>query len=65
MPSTVVAHINYDNARHVLRVHFLSGSIYEYLDVPEEIYRAMKNAFSKGIYLNQHIKGHYHFKKIN
>lgn len=65
MPSSVVAHINYDAARHVLRVKFLSGSVYDYLNVPEKIYRAMKEAFSKGTYLNEHIKGHYNFKKIS
>lgn len=65
MPSSVVAHINYDAARLVLRVKFLSGSVYEYLRVPEKIYQAMKNALSKGTYLNEHIKGYYDFKKIS
>ena len=64
MPSSVVAHIHYDAARHVLQVRFLSGSVYEYMGVPESIYRAMKTAFSKGTYLNRYVKGHYHFKKL-
>jgi hypothetical protein len=65
MPSSVVAHIDYDAARHVLRVRFLSGSVYDYLRVPEKIYRTMKKALSKGTYLNEHIKGYYDFKKIS
>lgn len=42
----------------------MSGNIYEYRNVPLEIYRAMKRASSKGVYFNQSIKGKYSFQKI-
>lgn len=64
MPSTVVAYFNYDVARRALRVRFVSGLVYEYLDVPPEVFEAMKLSRSKGTYLNQNIKGNYEFKKI-
>jgi hypothetical protein len=64
MPSSVVAAIKYDPASSVLRVIFVSGTIYDYLEVPEKIYKAMKTASSKGTYLNEHIKGHYKFEKV-
>jgi hypothetical protein len=38
--------------------------VYDYKDVPEEVYKAMKTSGSKGIYLNTHIKGNYKFEKI-
>jgi hypothetical protein len=64
MPSSVVAGIKYDPVSSVLRVIYVSGMIYDYLDVPQKVYTAMKEAFSKGTYLNQHIKGHYKFEKV-
>ncbi len=64
MPSTVIAHTKYDAETAVLKVIFLSGAIYEYLQVPEKIYQQMKASKSKGEFLNRHIKVHYDFRKI-
>jgi hypothetical protein len=64
MPSSVIAKMSYDPASNTLRVIFVSGMIYDYKKVPERVYLAMKNAPSKGTYLNQHIKGTYAFRKI-
>jgi len=64
MPSSVVARMHYYAETKILRVVFVSGMIYDYLDVPEEVYMAMKTSGSKGIYLNTHIKGNYAFKKV-
>jgi len=38
--------------------------VYDYMKVPLEVYKAMKNATSKGNYLNRYIKGNYDYKKI-
>jgi hypothetical protein len=65
MPSTVVKSIFYNRQSHCLRVEFVSGMVYDYKKVPEEIFIAMKTASSKGNYLNRYIKGHYDFEKIN
>lgn len=64
MPSSVVAHMMYNADTRKLRIIFVSGMVYDYKDVPEAVYLAMKSAGSKGIYLNKHIKGHYNFKKV-
>lgn len=64
MPSSVIAAMHYDAAKAVLRIIFVSGMVYDYQNVPEEVYLAMKSAFSKGTFLNQHIKGNYRFKKV-
>ena len=64
MPSSVILSYEYDPANLVLRVKYVSGITYEYSGVPETIYTDMKNAFSKGIYLNQHIKGKFNYRKI-
>ena len=64
MPSTVVARFHYDAIEHSLRITFVSGLVYEYKDVPENIYEALRSAKSKGSYLNHHIKGHYKFVRV-
>jgi hypothetical protein len=64
MPSTVVAHIDYYPDSATLRITFTSGKKYDYLQVPQKIYEAMKKSFSKGIYLNKYIKGNYPFKEV-
>lgn len=64
MPSTVIAKTIYDIHKKILRIIFLSGAVYDYLDVPENVFAEMKKAFSKGEFLNTHIKNHFTFKRI-
>ena len=64
MPSSVVAAIRYDAPSSTLRVVYVSGSVYDYKKVPEKVYTEMKTAFSKGEFLNKHIKPNYAFEKI-
>ena len=65
MPSSVVAAIRYDNSSSTLRVVYVSGAVYDYKKVPEEVYTEMKKAFSKGEFLNKEIKPKYPFEKIS
>ena len=64
MPSSVVRSIGYDTDHRRLRIIYVSGKIYDYLDVPASIYEAMKISGSKGTFLNTRIKGHYTFRKV-
>ena len=64
MPSTVVAHYVYDPETSSLKITFTSGKVYNYKNVPEQLYQAMKASFAKGIFFNQHIKDKYEFEKI-
>lgn len=64
MPSSVVAAIKYDANTSTLRVIYVSGSVYDYKDVPEKVYIEMKAASSKGEFLNKQIKANYKFEKI-
>jgi hypothetical protein len=65
MPSSVIQHFKYDAASHRLRVFFVSGIAYDYLNVPKNLYDQFRNAFSKGKFLNEEIKGKYPFKKVD
>ncbi|CAN5347303.1 hypothetical protein BH09BAC6_BH09BAC6_33960 [soil metagenome] len=64
MPSSVVASMKYDPDTAVLRIVYTSGAIYDYLDVPEEVYIAMKTSGSKGVFLNEKLKPNYEFEKV-
>ena len=64
MPSSVVARYSYNSDTQVLRVVFVSGLVYDYKNVPEAVYQAMKAAVSKGTFLNTEIKGKYDFEKV-
>jgi hypothetical protein len=57
--------MSYNPATQRLRIVFISGLVYEYKNVPQTVYDEMRAAGSKGSYLNQHIKRHYNFEKIN
>ncbi len=57
--------MNYDPETATLKVHFVSGLVYEYKKVPPNVFEGMKSSTSKGAFLNQHIKGKYDFKKMN
>ena len=63
MPSTVIASIEYDTKTNDLTIGFVSGLVYVYLNVPEEVYKEFKNYREKGVYFNRHIKNKYYFKK--
>ena len=64
MPSTVISAMRYNPGTSTLRIIFVSGLIYDYKNVPEKVYKAMKAASSKGSYLNQHIKPVYPYEKV-
>ncbi len=63
MPSTVISNFYYDADSRILKIVFVTGMVYEYKNVPETIYQAMKISRSKGIYFNRYIKGKYEFEK--
>jgi len=64
MPSTAVADIDYDNERKRLTVTFVTGRVYEYVDVPVEVAAAFQSAFSKGTFFNGYIRDRYDFREI-
>ena len=59
MPSSVIRRFWYDPSQQKMDVEFVSGRRYRYHDVPEETYRSMKRAFSKGQFFNVNIRDHF------
>ncbi len=50
--------------RRVLEVEFLSGSLYQYFNVPEQVYRALMGASSHGSYFAEYIRQSYRYKQV-
>lgn len=56
--------VGFEASSSTLEVEFNSGSVYQYLNVPESEYEGLMNVASKGRYLNRNIKGRYKDIKI-
>jgi hypothetical protein len=64
MPSTAIANLKYDGSRERLVVTFVTGRIYEYVDVPAEVAASFQSAFSKGTFFNSYIRDRYDFREL-
>ena len=62
--SSNIASIGYDEASHTLEIEFLNGNVYQYFDVPKNIYEGIMKASSHGEYLASQIKGNYRYSKV-
>jgi len=62
--SSNIESIGYDSDSQTLEIAFLNGSIYQYFDVPLQIFEDMMSAESQGKYLAHQIKGHYRYSKV-
>ncbi len=56
--------VGYDEDTQTLEIEFNSGGIYEYYNVPQNIYEGLINAPSYGKFFHRYIKGNYNFRKI-
>jgi lysyl-tRNA synthetase class 2 len=63
--STAIKGFDYDSEKKILKVDFTNGSVYLYRDVPESIYKNLKNAPSKGQFFNAEIKDKFGFDRNN
>jgi hypothetical protein len=63
--SSNITSIGYDATQEVLEVEFRDGAIYQYLGVPEMLYKGLMAASSHGTYLDTHIKkGGFKYKRV-
>jgi hypothetical protein len=64
MPSTVIRSFRYLPHERQLEIVFVTGRRYLYLEVPEQTYTAMTNAFSKGEFFNDQIRDRFAFVRL-
>jgi hypothetical protein len=62
--STNIQGATYDINSKKLQIKFGSGALYEYDEVPHEIFSAFDNAESQGKYFNQNISKKFNYKKV-
>ena len=61
--SSNLVSVGYENG--ILEIEFHDGSIYQYHNIPDHIYRGLMSASSKGTYLDQYVKkAGYSYTKI-
>jgi lysyl-tRNA synthetase class 2 len=65
MPSSVIRSYRYDPSDRHLDMVFVSGRHYRYHDVPEDVYRQMRTAFSKGEFFNARIRDRFRYTRVN
>jgi hypothetical protein len=65
MPSTVIELFNYDHKASTLTIVFRSGNVYAYQHVPEQVYRNLVTAPSKGKYFNSAIRDKFRYQHLN
>ena len=59
--SSVIDAVGYSR---VLEIRFESGRVYQYYNVPEDIFEGMMQAESKGRYFNANIRGKFDYQEI-
>lgn len=62
--SSNVAAVGYDENSSTLQIEFNNGSMYQYFDVPENLFEGLRDADSVGGYLAANIKGAYRYSKV-
>lgn len=62
--SSSLSSVGYDATLRILEVEFRHGGIYQYLDVPPEVYTALREANSLGGYLGRVIKPNHVFRRV-
>ncbi len=62
--SSTIASVGYDSRHAVLEVEFQSGAVYRYFSVPRNVFRNLREAPSKGSFLNRRIRDRYRFARV-
>ena len=62
--SSNLVSVGYDPQTMILEVEFKKGSVYEYANVPMEIYTSLMTAVSKGSYHYRNIRMSFPYKQI-
>jgi hypothetical protein len=62
--SSAISEVAYYPSVERLIVLFISGKAYEYLNVPNHVMNGLREASSKGKFLNKYVLAQYRFKKL-
>ncbi|HYC18864.1 MAG TPA: KTSC domain-containing protein [Pseudolabrys sp.] len=59
-----ITNIEYDKATERLTLSFVTGRVFEYVDVPSEVAASFQSAFSKDTFFNGYIRDRYDFREL-
>lgn len=62
--STNIAKVSHDSDTDTLTVDFVSGSTYDYMNVPASVYRAFQGAASAGQFFIRQVKNRYSYEAV-
>ena len=62
--SSSIASMGYDPGRSVLEVEFHSGAVYRYYSVPRDVFSGLRQASSKGAFLNRRIRDRFRYARV-
>lgn len=62
--SSNIASVGYDAEKRILEIEFHHGAIYQYFDVPKEVYDGLMGAGSKGSFYMNEIKDKFEYQNI-
>ena len=57
--------LDFEYQQQVLKITFADGNVYEYFDVPKEVYRKLINADSPGRFARRHIFNSYVYRSAS
>ncbi len=64
LQSTTLASASYDVQQSILQLEFRNGAIYQYFQVPAQVYRNLLSADSKGAYFNRWIRDRFPYSLV-
>lgn len=62
--SSNLASVGFDAKNEILEVEFKHGGVYQYFDVPENVFEELMNADSHGKYFSANIRNDYEYQKM-
>jgi hypothetical protein len=62
--SDAAHYVSYSCAEKLLRIWYSTGKIYDYLEVPSQVYQDLMNSDSKGRYINFEIKPQFPYREV-
>ena len=62
--SKLLAASAYDGLKHILFLRFRSGEVYRYFGFPENQYRELLDAESRGRYFLSHIRNQFRYERL-
>lgn len=63
--SSNIVSVGYDAAAQTLEVEFQSGNVYQYLDLPEDMYQNFMTAESKGEFFHDNILKEFDYQEVD